>query len=128
MVLKNINIQINTMAMLSKINGNITLNSEEENAIIIYDDNLRKDIFYSELTSENKTIWNNYINLCLNKVDILKDYLGQILNQYDDNRIIINTIDILIDSSKQFIINNDELNSTELTIFNSFNEMIKSLL
>lgn len=125
--LKNINIQINTMAMLSKINGNMSLNiaEESENAIVIYDKNLRKDVFYSDLTEENIIIWNNYIDMCLNKVNITKDNLGQIINQYDAERIIINTIDILVDSSKQFIVYFNELTSSELLILNNFDSLIK---
>jgi hypothetical protein len=122
--LKSINIQVNSSAMLAKLNNNIVF-KEEENAIVIYDDNSRKDVLYPELAQENKTIWISYIDMCINKVGISKDNLGQIINQYDIERIIINTIDILIDSSKQFIIYFNELSSEELVTLNSFNEMIK---
>lgn len=124
--LRSINIQVNSAAMLTKLNSNIVF-KEEENAIVIYDDNLRKDIFYSELTQENKTIWDSYINMCINKVGILKDNLGQIINQYDTERIIINTIDILVDSSKQFIVYFNELTNEEMLSLNNFKEMIKSI-
>lgn len=125
--LKNINIQVNSAAMFAKLNSNIVF-KEDENAIVHYDDNLRKDVFYSDLTEENKTVWDSYIDMCLNKVSITKDNLGQVINQYDDERIIINTIDILIDSSKQFIIEFNELSIDEQLILTNFNEMIKTLL
>lgn len=124
--LKNINIQVNSAAMLAKLNSNIVI-KEDENAIVIYDDNLRKDVFYSDLTEENKIIWDSYINMCLNKVSITKDNLGQIINQYDSERIIINTIDILIDSSSQYIIEFNDLSSDELLNLNNYNEMIKNV-
>ena len=116
--------------MLSKINSNIPLDlsGEDENAIVIYDDNLRKDIFYSELSSEDKIIWDSYIEMCINKVSISKDNLGQIINQYDIERIIVNTVDILIDPTKQFLIYFNELTNDQLTILNNFDEMIKTLL
>ena len=128
--LNNINLQINAVAMLSKLNSNmpITFSEEGENAIVHYDDNLRKDIFYSDLTEENKIIWDSYTDMCINKVGISKDNLGQIINQYDIERIIINTIDILVDSSKQFIVYFNELTSDQLLILNNFNDMIKTLL
>lgn len=128
--LNNINLQINSVAMLSKLNSNmpITFAQEDENAIVHYDDNLRQDIFYSDLSEENKTVWNNYINMCLNKTSITKEELGQIINQYDIERIIVNTINILVDSNKQFIIEFNELSTDELLILTNFNEMIKTLL
>jgi hypothetical protein len=125
--LKSINIQVNSSEMLAKLNSNIVF-KEEENAIVIYDDNSRKDVLYPELTQENKTIWISYIDMCINKVGISKDNLGQIINQYDAGRIIINTIDILVDSSKQFIVYFNELTNEELLSSNNFKEMIKSLL
>ena len=125
--LRSINIQVNSASMLAKLNSNIVF-KEEENAIVIYDDNLRKDIFYSSLIEENKIIWDNYIDMCLNKVNITKDNLGQIINQYDTERIIINTIDILVDSSKQFIVYFNELTNEEMLSLNNFKEMIKTLL
>jgi len=128
--LNNINLQINATAMLSKLNSNMPMffSEEDENAIVNYDDNLRKDIFYSDLTEKNKIIWDSYIDMCINKVGISKDNLGQIINQYDIERIIINTIDIMVDSSKQFIVYFNELTSGQLLILNNFNEMIKTLL
>lgn len=128
--LNNINLQINSTAMLSKLNSNMPMffSEEDENAIVNYDDNLRKDIFYSDLTEKNKIIWDSYIDMCINKVGISKDNLGQIINQYDIERIIINTIDIMVDSSKQFIVYFNELTSGQLLILNNFNEMIKTLL
>jgi hypothetical protein len=123
--LKSINIQVNSSEMLAKLNSNIVF-KEEENAIVIYDDNSRKDVFYPELTQKNKTIWDSYIDMCINKVGISKDNLGQIINQYDIERIIINTIDILVDSSKQFIVYLNELTNEEMLSLNNFKEMIKN--
>jgi K+/H+ antiporter YhaU regulatory subunit KhtT len=64
--------------------------------------------------------------MCINKVGISKDNLGQIINQYDIERIIINTIDILVDSSKQFIVYLNELTNEEMLSLNNFKEMIKN--
>ena len=118
MDINTINLQINNSLTLSSVqnfvdNSKFTfdvsaelnnIKAEEENAIVKYDITERSDVFYSTLSTEDKVIWDNFIQMCIIKVGITKDALAQIVIQYDETRLLINSGNVFFNNNNQYII------------------------
>ena len=142
MDINTINLQINNSLTLGSVQNfvdnsqftfdvNAELNNikaEEENAIVHYDITERSDVFYSALSIEDKVIWDNFIQMCITKVGITKDALAQILIQYDETRLLINSGNVFFNNNSQYIVFFSELDNSETLIFNEYTNMITNII
>ena len=142
MEINTINLQINNSLTLGSVQNfvdnsqftfdvNAALNNiekEEENAIVHYDTIERSDIFFSNLSDENKVIWNNFTNMCVNKVKITKDVLSQIIIQYEEGRLLINAENVLFNNNNQYIVYFSELTKSQKLIFDNYTNMITNII
>jgi hypothetical protein len=142
MDINTINLQINNSLTLSSVqnfvdNSKFTfdvsaelnnIKAEEENAIVKYDITERSDVFYSTLSTEDKVIWDNFIQMCIIKVGITKDALAQIVIQYDETRLLINSGNVFFNNNNQYIIFFSELDNSETLIFNEYTNMITNII
>jgi hypothetical protein len=142
MEINTINIQINSFLALGSVqnfvdNSQFTfdvstelsnIKKEEENAIVHFDTIERSDVFYSNLSDENKKIWDGFIQMCVNKVKITKDVLSQIIIQNEEERILINAENVFIDNNNQYIVYFSELNKSQKLIFDNYINMITNII
>lgn len=142
MEINTINIQINSFLALGSVqnfvdNSQFTfdvsaelgnIKKEEENAIVHFDTIERSDIFYSNLSDENKKIWDGFTNMCVNKVKITKDVLSQIIIQYEEGRLLINAENVFIDNNNQYMVFFSELTKSQKLIFDNYINMITNLI
>jgi hypothetical protein len=142
MEINTINLQINNSLTLGSVQNfvdnsqftfdvNAALNNiekEEENAIVHYDTIERSDIFFSSLSDENKVIWDNFTNMCVNKVKITKDVLSQIIIQYEEGRLLINAENVFIDNNNQYMVYFSELTKSQKLIFDNYTNMITNII
>jgi hypothetical protein len=142
MEINTINIQINSFLALGSVqnfvdNSQFTfdvsaelnnIKAEEENAIVHYDTIERSDIFFSNLSDENKVIWDDFIQMCVNKVKITKDVLSQIIIQNEEQRLLINTENVFVNNNNQYMVYFSELNKSQKLIFDNYINMITNLI
>ena len=142
MNINTINLQINNSLTLGSVqnfvdNSKFTfdvsaelnnIKAEEENAIVKYDITERSDVFYSALSDEDKVIWDSFIQMCITKVGITKDVLAQIVIQYDETRLLINSGNVLFSNDSQYIVFFSELDNSETLIFNEYTNMITNII
>lgn len=142
MEINTINLQINNSLTLGSVqnfvdNSQFTfdvsaelnnIKAEEENAIVHYDITERSDVFYSALSIEDKVIWDSFIQMCITKVGITKDVLAQILIQYDETRLLINSGNVFFNNNNQYIVFFSELDNSETLIFNEYTNMITNII
>jgi hypothetical protein len=142
MTIKTINLQVHNFLTFGSVQNFVDnslftfdvtseLNSiipDEENAIVLYNLNDRKDIFYSKLSSDDKVIWTQFVEMLIVKSGISRDILAQIIIQYEESRFLINYENVLIDNTKQSIIDFSELSGDELLLFDNYTNMITNLI